>query len=276
MRSILITGGSGTFGRAFAKRLLESSVDRICIYSRGEHRQAEMRTELGDHAKLRWFIGDIRDRERLRLAMRGCDAVVHAAALKRIEVGLYNPDEMVQTNILGALNVIRVAHDEGVRRVLALSTDKAVAPVSMYGISKAAAECLFRAANNPTTKYAIVRYGNIAGSQGSVIPIWRRAIAEGRRIRITDSDCTRYWMRIEEAVDLVWNTLRYMAGGEVMIPTLPAYRLGDLAVAMGVMHADHIGLPDHEKMHETMDGIGSSNTARRMSVPELKEALTYV
>ncbi len=284
MRSVLITGGSGSFGRACVSRLLKSFDDdyceRICIFSRGELSQANMRAELADDPRLRWFIGDVRDRSRLRRAMNECDTVIHAAALKRIEVGHYNPVEMAKTNVDGAINVIEAATDAGVQKVVCLSSDKAYQPVSAYGYSKAMAESLFLAANNTRGKngpiFAVTRYGNVSGSAGSIIPKWREALKSGKCIYVTDPDCTRFWMTMDQAVDLVLNTVKTMRGGELVIPELPAYRIIDLAIAMGAEASERIGLPAYEKKHESMREGLCSETARRMSVNELKEALASV
>lgn len=277
--NLLVTGGTGFFGTAFVKSALARGAERVCVYSRGEYRQAQMRDELNDE-RLRWFIGDVRDRQRLRRAMEGVDLVVHAAALKRVEVGEYNPSEMVMTNVMGAMNVIEAAQDAGVEKVVGLSTDKAFAPVNAYGTSKLMAEKLFLAANNTRGKtgpsFAVTRYGNVAGSTGSVIPRWRALLAQGyTTVPVTDPECTRFWMTLQEAVDLVMHTAETMAGGELAIPELPAYRLGDLAEAMGAAPVI-LGLGAHEKRHESMSEILSSDKARRMSVPELREALEVV
>lgn len=274
MRSVLITGGSGFLGHALVEKMLRDGWDRICIYSRSESRQFEMRRKFPDE-RLRWFIGDVRDRDRLERAMQGpLYGVIHAAALKRIEVGAENPDEMVKTNIGGTMNVIEAARRAGVVNVLLVSSDKAYQPVSPYGQSKAMAESLFLQANVPHRgpKFAVVRYGNVAGSTGSVIPFWR-----GHRVPvpITDPDCTRFWMSRTEAAELVVDTLAEMNGGEVAIPDLPAFRLGDLAEAMDV-RTKVIGLGDFEKKHENMDATRCSATARRMSVAELRQRLAEV
>lgn len=278
----LITGGTGSFGQAFTRRLLVGSdANRVCIYSRDELKQAEMREALGDDGRCRWFIGDVRDRDRLRRAMEGVGVVIHAAALKRVEVGEYNPGEMVKTNVLGAVNVIEAAHDAAVRRVVALSTDKACRPVNAYGQSKALAERLFLAANNARGArgplHVVTRYGNVAGSRGSVIPRWRALMMAGaRQVPVTDPECTRFWMTMGEACDLVLSAVTgEMGTTQPLIPTLPAYRLGDLAEALGV-EMDIRGLPLSEKRHETLDGITDSSQARRMTVEELKEGLRYV
>ena len=224
--------------------------------------------------RLRFFIGDVRDRERLARAMTSVDTVVHAAALKRIEVGQYNPGEMVKTNINGAINVIEAAQDASVRRVVALSTDKAYQPVSPYGQSKALAESLFLAANDQVPadgpRFAVVRYGNIWRSAGSVVPKWERMSALNRQtVPITDPACTRFFMTIEEACNLVFDTLVDMKGGEVNIPDLPAYKLGDLAKAMR-LKTEKIGLPAWEKLHESMSDDKCSKDAPRMTVEDLR------
>ncbi len=274
MKSILITGGSGSFGTAFTRRLLEDNLaERVCIFSRSEHRQAEMAKEFDNNARLRFFIGDVRDRWRLCRAMDSCDVVVHAAALKRIEVGHYNPIEMVKTNINGAINVIEAAKDAEVSKVVALSTDKAFQPISPYGQSKAIAESLFRAANGAKPKFTVVRYGNVWKSAGSVVPKWQSNIARGAEsVRVTNMACTRFFMLMREAVEVVLRTIDVMKGGELVIPNLPAYQLGDLVEAMGV-RAEVCGLPEYEKLHESLDEDRSSDMAERMTVEELRAAL---
>lgn len=283
MRSVLITGGSGFFGRAFVHHLLaNTSIQRICIYSRGEHAQAAMRDAIhpANHHRMRFFVGDVRDPDRLRWAMDAVNLVVHAAALKRIEVGAYNPDEMVKTNVLGTMNVVDAATRCGVAKVILVSSDKAYQPVSPYGLTKALAESLVLSGNNRvrtgTTRFAVCRYGNVAGSTGSVIPRWRALIAAGAtHVPVTDPECTRFWMTVEEAAQLVAHTADTMAGGEINVPHLHAYRLGVLAEAMGVRW-NVIGLPGHEKKHEAMREGLTSDTAPRMSVKDLKEALKHV
>jgi UDP-N-acetylglucosamine 4,6-dehydratase/5-epimerase len=282
MKSVLITGGSGFFGTAFVKHLLAmpDGPSRIVVYSRDEHRQAEMAREfapLDPHEKLRLYIGDVRDRDRLRRALEDIEVIVHAAALKRIQTGFADPIEVAKTNIGGAVNVIEAAHDAGVRKVVALSSDKAFQPQSPYGTSKAFAESLFLSANNMRGRrgpiFAVARYGNIWCSTGSVVPTWHKMRSEGAVfVPLTNPDCTRFFMTINQAVDLVLNTIETMRGGEIAIPTLPAYRLGDLAEAMGV-NTQTMGLPDYEKLHESMAEGNSSDKARRMSVEELREAL---
>lgn len=280
MKSLLIVGGSGTFGRAFTRKALDEGIERICIYSRSEWMQAQMRTQFKDDERLRWFIGDVRDKARLARAMHRVDVVVHAAALKRIEVGNYAPDEMVKTNVNGTANVVEAAFEAGVRKAVLLSTDKAYQPVSPYGQSKALAESFFLNANNMFGShgpaYSVVRYGNIWCSTGSVVPLWRELIKAGaKRVPVSSLDATRFFMLPSEAVDLVWNTIKEMHGGELQIPSwLPAYKLADLVTAMEV-EPEVIGLPAWEKLHECMREGLCSNTARRMSVDELKGALRY-
>jgi len=202
---------------------------------------------------------------------------VHAAALKRIEVGNYNPIEMKKTNVDGAVNVIEAAQDAGVKKVVFLSSDKAFEPVSPYGLSKAMAESLFLEANNITgwsgPRFAVCRYGNVWGSTGSVVPIWKASIVNGQPIEVRDPDATRFFMRMSEAVDLVVDTLETMKGGEINVPTLPAYRLGDLAEAMGAEKAKLTTLPPWEKQHESMARGNSSDLARRMTIAELEREL---
>lgn len=275
--SVLITGGTGYLGQALARALLARGEQHVRIYSRGEHAQAAMREAFGGE-RLRFLVGDVRDLARLTRAMHQVDVVIHAAALKRIEVGHYNPTEMVRTNIGGAMNVIDAAVSAGARRVIAVSTDKAFQPVSPYGASKALAEWLFLNANAERPngpRFAVVRYGNVAGSTGSVIPRWRELLRSQDRVPITDPDCTRFWMTIAEAVDLVLGTAERMTGGELVIPDLPAYRLGDLASAMNAQ-AVVCGLPAWEKRHEALGEGRTSDAARRMSVEELRVRLAGV
>lgn len=283
-KSILITGGAGFFGKAFTKFLLEkTNVERICIYSRDEWKQAEMKAEISDpDLRMRYLVGDIRDQSRLARAMRGVDTVVAAAALKRIEVGNYAPDEMVKTNVIGAMNIIDAAYQSGVKKVVQLSTDKAWGGgVSPYGQSKALAESLYLNANNiygeAGPQYSVCRYGNIFNSRGSILPTWKKMIANGAsEVPVTDPECTRFFMTIDEAVKLVIDTLITMRGGELIIPEwLPAFAVGDLATALNVK-IKVIGLPAWERRHEGMRDDLTSDKARRMTVEELREMLKDV
>lgn len=280
---VLITGGTGYLARGLVRRLLAEDCQRICVYSRNEFAQARMRAELEDDQRLRWFIGDVRDQDRLERAMESVEFVIHAAALKRIEVGHYNPDEMLKTNVWGTTNVIDAARRANVAKVVFVSSDKACEPVSPYGLTKALAERLALAANEVSPwgpRFAVVRYGNVAGSTGSVIPIWREQLARAdntaRGVTMTDPECTRFWMSLEEAVDLVLDTLRSMKGGETAIPILPAYRLHDLAVALGAKTIAVKGLQPWEKRHESMASGNSSDLARRLSLEELEDLLQGV
>ena len=254
-KTILVTGGTGSFGCAFIPELLlQHSPHKVIVYSRDEVKQAQMATAIRDD-RVRFFIGDVRDLERLRMACHGVDVVVHAAALKRVDSCEYNPVEAVATNVLGTSNVIRAAIDCGARRVLTLSTDKASAPCTLYGATKLTAERLTLAANEYSgnrCKFSCTRYGNIAGSRGSVIPTWREAIARGEPLKIYDADATRFWMRQSEAVALVCYALENMLGGEVFIPQLRAFRVGDLATAMGAVSVEQLPARAHEKAHESL------------------------
>lgn len=278
MTSYLISGGTGSFGRAFTKYLLDRGIsERVCIYSRGEHAQADMAEAFGHDERLRWFIGDVRDRDRLRRAMTGADVVVHAAALKRIEVGRYNPIEMVRTNIEGAVNVIEVAQDVGVDTVVGLSTDKAYAPVSPYGQSKALAESLFLAANDTVgpggPRFRVTRYGNVWWSAGSVGPRWYAMLRRGAEtVPVTDPDCTRFFMTMDEACRLVHDAVADETGQTMFIPRLPAYDLATLANAFSA-RAEITGLPAWEKLHESMAVGNCSADARRMTEGELRDAI---
>lgn len=284
-KSILITGGTGSFGQAFIRHLLANpaKTERICVYSRGEHAQAALRDVLGDPPMVRWLVGDIRDSQRLTRACSGIDTIIHAAALKRIEVGAYNPDEMVKTNVLGTMNVIEAAHAAGVKRVVGLSTDKAYQPVSPYGQSKALAESLMLAANNMYgsrgPRFAVTRYGNIWNAQGSVVPKWLALVERRVPIQVTNPDCTRFYMTIEEAINMVWGLATNYFNGLVIPDWLPAYRVGDLAQAFAEVFGIVVretGLPEFEKLHESMNDKLCSETARRMTMQELTELIRYV
>lgn len=235
MHRILITGGAGSYGQALVRRLLDITDAELCVYSRDEGKHAAM-AAWADPERVRFFIGDVRDRARLRLALRNVDTVVHAAALKQVPAGEYNPTEFLATNIGGTENVLVEALEAGCEKVLVLSSDKASAPLTLYGATKAAAEALVRAFSSYSagrTKFACMRYGNVAGSRGSVIPIWRDLIRRGeRKVPITDSGMTRFWFTLEEAVDFSLWSLDVMQGGETFVPELDGFRITDLAAAM--------------------------------------------
>jgi UDP-N-acetylglucosamine 4,6-dehydratase/5-epimerase len=257
-KAVLITGGTGSFGRKFIEiALREQGVARLVVYSRDELKQEEMRTRYGFvDPRLRYFIGDVRDRERLYRAMSGIDVVVHAAALKQVPTLEYNPMEAVKTNIDGAENVINAAIDCGVKKVMALSTDKAVNPINLYGATKLVAEKLFTQGNiyaDPRgTKFACTRYGNVIGSRGSVIPLFLQQRSTGK-ITITDERMTRFWITLDQGVRFVLKNIEQMAGGEVFVPKLPSMRLKDLAeiIAPGCA-IQGIGIRAGEKLHETL------------------------
>ncbi len=256
--SVLITGGTGSLGKALITHLLsETKVRRIAIYSRDELKQHNLRNEIGANSRLRWFIGDIRDIERLKRALHGIDFVIHAAALKQVDTGEYNPMEFIKTNVLGSQNVIDASIETGVKRVVALSTDKASSPINLYGATKLTADKLFVAANNYShsygTTFSVVRYGNVMGSRGSVIPLWRKLAKEGLPLPITDVRMTRFWISIEQAVKFVVESLEIMTGGELYVPRIPSMKISDLAAAIGP-HAklQEIGMRPGEKLHEEM------------------------
>lgn len=256
--SILITGGTGSLGKALITDLLKnSSARRIAIFSRDELKQHNLRNEIGESERLRWFIGDIRDLERLKRAFHGVDYVIHAAALKQVDTGEYNPMEFIKTNILGSQNVIDAAIETGVKRVVALSTDKASSPINLYGATKLTADKLFVAANNYSfsygTTFSVVRYGNVMGSRGSVIPHWKNLASIGKPLPVTDERMTRFWISIDEAVKFVMDSLEIMSGGELYVPRIPSMRIVDLAAAVAPeSKLVQIGMRPGEKLHEEM------------------------
>ncbi|GAA3227361.1 UDP-N-acetylglucosamine 4,6-dehydratase (inverting) [Actinocorallia longicatena] len=269
--SILLTGGTGSFGKAFLRQALdELDPRRIVVFSRDELKQYEMRQVFGDDPRIRYFIGDIRDRERLRRAMHEIDYVVHAAALKQVDTAEYNPFEYVQTNVQGSQNVIEAAIDCGVRKVVALSTDKASSPINLYGATKLVADKLFVSANHYAaghrTRFAVVRYGNVMGSRGSVIPFFARLAAEGRSLPITDKRMTRFWITLDQAVRFVMDSFGLMQGGELYIPRIPSMRIVDLAKAVAPECTVHeIGVRPGEKLHEEMIAPDDSHRTVRLS-----------
>ena len=256
--SVLITGGTGSLGKALVKQLLNSTkVRRIAIFSRDELKQHSMRSELGDDPRIRWFLGDVRDFERLKRAFHGVDFVIHAAALKQVDTAEYNPVEFIKTNVLGSQNVIEASIDAGVKRVVALSTDKASSPINLYGATKLTADKLFVAANNYSftygTVFSVVRYGNVMGSRGSVIPFFKNLAAQGEPLPITDFRMTRFLIGIDEAVKFVLDSLEVMSGGELYVPKIPSMKIVDLAqaIAPGAKMIE-IGMRPGEKLHEEM------------------------
>lgn len=256
--SVLITGGTGSLGKALVRHLLtEEKVRRIAIFSRDELKQHQMRGEFNEDPRLRWFIGDVRDIERLKRALHNVDYVFHAAALKQVDTGEYNPMEFIKTNVLGSQNVIDASISTGVKRVVALSTDKASSPINLYGATKLTADKLFIAANNYShsygTTYSVVRYGNVMGSRGSVIPFFKQLANEGKPLPITDLRMTRFWISIEQAVHFVVASLEMMTGGELYVPRIPSMKIVDLAnaVAPGAK-LEEVGMRPGEKLHEEM------------------------
>jgi UDP-N-acetylglucosamine 4,6-dehydratase len=257
-KSILITGGTGSFGRKYTQTLLERyRPRRLVIYSRDELKQSEMQRDFAQPC-MRYFIGDVRDRDRLVQAMNGVDFVIHAAALKQVPAAEYNPLECVKTNIHGAENVIAAALANDVQRVIALSTDKAANPINLYGATKLVSDKLFVAANNVAgghrTRFAVVRYGNVVGSRGSVVPFFRKLIEEGAdHLPITHADMTRFWISLQQGVDFVLKNFERMQGGEIFVPKIPSIRIVDLAAAMAPGVATRIvGIRPGEKLHEVM------------------------
>ncbi len=256
--SILITGGTGSFGRAFLDTVLsEHSPRRVVIFSRDELKQYEMRQIWGDDPRVRFFIGDIRDLERLTVALRGVDIVIHAAALKQVDTAEYNPMEYVKTNILGSENVIQASMTAGVKKVVALSTDKASSPVNLYGATKLTADKLFISSNHYAAAWgtvcSVVRYGNVMGSRGSVIPLFRRLAAAGMPLPVTDTRMTRFWITLPQAVQFVLDCLDDMQGGELYVPRIPSMHVVDLAEAIAPgTDLVEVGIRPGEKLHEEM------------------------
>lgn len=254
-KTILVTGGTGSFGKKFIKKVLQSDVKKVIVFSRDELKQYEMAQEYTDE-RMRFFIGDVRDRERLYRAFDGVDVVIHAAALKHVGACEYNPFEAVKTNIHGAQNIIEAAIDRGVERVIALSTDKAASPVNLYGATKLASDKLFVAANSyagdKNTRFAVVRYGNVVGSRGSVVPFFKK-IKETGVVPITDERMTRFWITLDQGVQFVLDSLDRMHGGEIFVPKIPSMKVTDLAEAIAPeCRMEIVGIRPGEKLHEAM------------------------
>lgn len=268
---VLVTGGTGSFGKRFTEFVLrEHEPKKLIVFSRDEWKQSEMARRF-NHPRLRFFIGDVRDKDRLERAFAGVQVVVHAAALKQIPTAEYNPLEVIKTNILGAANVIDAAIDQGVEKVVALSTDKAANPINLYGASKLCADKLFIAANVYSaphrTKFSVVRYGNVVGSRGSVIPLFIKMREKGA-IPITDKRMTRFWITLEQGVHLVLNGLELMRGGEIFVPKVPSMNIMDLAeaIAPGCRH-EVVGIRPGEKLHEVM--VPADDARRTLELPGL-------
>lgn len=254
-KTILVTGGTGSFGKKFIRKVLQSDVKKVIVFSRDELKQYEMAQDFTD-SRMRFFIGDVRDRERLYRAFDGVDVVIHAAALKHVGACEYNPFEAVKTNIHGAQNIIEAAIDRGVERVIALSTDKAASPVNLYGATKLASDKLFVAANSyagdKNTRFAVVRYGNVVGSRGSVVPFFKK-IKETGVVPITDERMTRFWITLDQGVQFVLDNLERMHGGEIFVPKIPSMKVTDLAEAIAPeCKMEIVGIRPGEKLHEAM------------------------
>jgi UDP-N-acetylglucosamine 4,6-dehydratase len=282
-KTILITGGTGSFGKKFTKILLEEKQPKkIIVFSRDELKQHEMKIQGYDHASMRYFIGDVRDRERLVRAMNGVDIVVHAAALKQVPACEYNPMEAIKTNIMGTSNVVEAALDAGVEKVMTISTDKAVNPVNLYGATKLAAEKLTVQSNayaaGTATRYSCVRYGNVVGSRGSVVPLFLMQRASGS-VTITDERMTRFWLSLEQGVRFVMDCIEQMEGGEVFVPKIPSTKVVDLASAIAPdARLNIIGIRPGEKLHEVLisqDEARNTIELDRMYVIQPTEAIWF-
>jgi UDP-N-acetylglucosamine 4,6-dehydratase len=259
-KNILITGGTGSFGHAFVRTCLERFQPRkLIVFSRDELKQYEMAQEFSEakHSCMRYFLGDVRDVDRLEMALRGVDIVIHAAALKQVPAAEYNPFECIRTNVYGAENIVQAATRVGVPKVIALSTDKAANPVNLYGASKLASDKIFVAANNMSAEraqFSVVRYGNVIGSRGSVVPLFKKLIANGAtHLPITDPRMTRFWITIKHGVEFVLSSLEMMQGGEIFVPKIPSMKITDLANVMAPdLPHETVGIRPGEKLHETM------------------------
>ncbi len=270
-KNILITGGTGSFGKKFVKIFLKRfKPKKLIVYSRDELKQYEMKHLFKDYKCLRFFLGDVRDKDRLKFAFREIDYVIHAAALKQVDTAEYNPMECLKTNVNGAENVIDACFHNKVKKVIALSTDKAVNPINLYGATKLASDKLFISANllsgNLGTKFSIVRYGNVVGSRGSVFPLFKKIISENKKILpITHPDMTRFWITENQGVDFVLNSFQRMIGGEIFIPIMPSIKITDLAKSMGNnIKIKIIGVRPGEKIHELLYSSDESESVRQM------------
>jgi len=279
-KSVLVTGGTGSFGRRFVEILLErENPRRVIIFSRDELKQFEMQQERRyQHEAMRWFIGDVRDKDRLRQAFQDVDVIIHGAALKQVPACEYNPFEAVKTNVIGAQNIIDTAIELGVEHVIALSTDKACNPVNLYGATKLCSDKLFTSAHAYVgarpTRFAVVRYGNVVGSRGSVIPMFLK-LRDSGRLPITHVDMTRFWITIPQAVDFVLSCLGRMRGGELFVPKIPSMKLMDLARAIGPScQYDIIGIRPGEKLHESM--ISEDDTPHTVEYDDRYVILPYL
>lgn len=277
--TLLITGGTGSIGKELTRQVLENyDVRKLIIFSRDELKQAIMREEFNNNGKLRWLLGDIRDLQRLRMAFHQVTHLIHAAALKRVDTGEYNPSEFIKTNILGSQNVVDAAIESNVKKVIALSTDKASSPINLYGATKLTADKLFISANNygkpKGTAFSVVRYGNVMGSRGSVIPFFKEIATLGKKIPITDYRMTRFWISIEHAANFILNSFEIMNGGELYVPKIPSMKIIDLAKAISPNSEIYeTGIRPGEKLHEEMI---SEDDSRRTYILEDRYVVTPV
>lgn len=277
-KTILVTGMTGSFGTAFAKYLKDKPPRKLICFSRDWLKQKNLREEIGDPSFMRWFLGDVRDRDRLIRALRGVDVLIHAAAVKELEACEYNPDECMKTNVYGTQNVIDAAIDCKVGKSILISTDKAVNPINTYGTSKAMAERLWLNANKTAAddaiRFSVCRYGNVVGSAGSVVPVWRKLIEQGAEyLPITDERMTRFWFKMDDVLRFVTDSLEKMQGGELFIPRLPSIRIVDLAEAMGMPYKV-VGIRPGEKIDEELEpGYSSGTNEWFLTVEQIKETI---
>lgn len=264
---VLVTGGTGSFGRRFISTILrDTKAAKVIVFSRDELKQFQMQADYAGESRIRFFLGDVRDKDRLYRAFDEVDIVVHAAALKQIPAAEYNPFEAVKTNIMGAQNIIDAAIDRRVSKVVALSTDKASSPINLYGATKLVSDKLFVAGNayagDHDTVFSVVRYGNVLGSRGSIVPLFRNMAAEGK-VRITDERMTRFWIHLDEAVGLVMTAFDEMVGGEIFVPKIPSMKLMDMAEALAPgVPIEFIGIRPGEKLHEEMISVHDARRTR--------------
>jgi UDP-N-acetylglucosamine 4,6-dehydratase len=275
-KTVLITGGTGSFGQAFTKHILQMNPRKVIIFSRDWLKQKNMRDELGDPQNVRWFIGDVRDKDRLIRAFKGVEIVIHAAAIKDLETCEYNPSEAMSTNVVGTQNVIDACIDQKVSKAILISTDKACQPINLYGTSKAMAEKLWTQGNKYSASkeimFSVCRYGNVVASAGSVVPVWAKQIKEGQELTVTDEQMTRFWFPMNDAVQFVLDSLEKMEGGEVFIPKIPSIRITDLAKAFGKPYKV-VGIRRGEKLHEKLDDDYSSDRNEFLTVEQIKDTI---
>ncbi|WP_085909932.1 UDP-N-acetylglucosamine 4,6-dehydratase (inverting) [Kiloniella majae] len=289
-KAIMVTGGTGSFGRKFVKAVLDRyKVKRLVVFSRDEQKQFDMANDISpiEHPALRYFIGDVRDVARLELAMAGIDYVIHAAAMKHVTIAEYNPFECINTNVHGAENIVRASLRQGVKQVIALSTDKACSPINLYGTSKLASDKIFVAANHLAgadgTRFSVVRYGNVVGSNGSVVPFFRKLLKDGTdHLPITHPEMTRFWITLDQGVNFVLSCLEMMRSGEIFVPKIPSMRIVDLAKCMAP-NLEHkvVGIRPGEKLHEAMITVDDARQTvelpdRYVILPEISLGSTDV